>query len=317
MTKRQYNPKNPDSFKQVELSQEEEMSTLPLNLVAISPDVSVLKKGYFQSKNFNLKGGQGFRFSEDGNVEVQKIYFNSTNIVIGSSALKANTTGIDNTAIGDRSLTANTTGNSNVAVGSDTLSSMTSGLNNVAVGRSALLSATTAQSNTAIGRSSMQLHTTGNSNTAVGSSSLSFNTTGSNNTAIGSNVMSSNETGGKNTALGEATLQFNVTGNSNVAIGYAAGRRETGSDNFYVGNIEQSSLVNDRAYSLMYGTFAGVAGSTTGQKLTINALFNLSVSKTPASAAAAGTLGDIAWDTGFIYVCTATDTWKRVAIATW
>jgi hypothetical protein len=38
---------------------------------------------------------------------------------------------------------------------------------------------------------------------------------------------------------------------------------------------------------------------------------------TPASAAAAGIAGDIAWDASFIYVCTATNTWKRVAIATW
>ena len=38
---------------------------------------------------------------------------------------------------------------------------------------------------------------------------------------------------------------------------------------------------------------------------------------TPASAAAAGVEGTIVWDAGFIYVCTATDTWERVAIATW
>ncbi len=38
---------------------------------------------------------------------------------------------------------------------------------------------------------------------------------------------------------------------------------------------------------------------------------------TPASATAAGTAGEIAWDTNYIYVCTATNTWKRVAIATW
>jgi len=40
-------------------------------------------------------------------------------------------------------------------------------------------------------------------------------------------------------------------------------------------------------------------------------------SQTPASAAATGTQGQIAWDADYIYVCTATDTWKRVAIATW
>lgn len=37
----------------------------------------------------------------------------------------------------------------------------------------------------------------------------------------------------------------------------------------------------------------------------------------PASAAAAGNTGDMAWDADYIYVCTATNTWKRVAIATW
>lgn len=37
----------------------------------------------------------------------------------------------------------------------------------------------------------------------------------------------------------------------------------------------------------------------------------------PASAAATGTLGQWAQDDSYIYICTATDTWKRVAIATW
>ncbi len=38
---------------------------------------------------------------------------------------------------------------------------------------------------------------------------------------------------------------------------------------------------------------------------------------TPASATATGTAGEIAWDANYVYVCTATNTWKRVAIATW
>lgn len=44
---------------------------------------------------------------------------------------------------------------------------------------------------------------------------------------------------------------------------------------------------------------------------------NIATQKTPASATATGTKGDIVHDAGFIYVCTATDTWERVAIATW
>lgn len=40
-------------------------------------------------------------------------------------------------------------------------------------------------------------------------------------------------------------------------------------------------------------------------------------SVTPASATATGTAGTIAWDADYIYVCTASNTWKRAAIATW
>jgi hypothetical protein len=38
---------------------------------------------------------------------------------------------------------------------------------------------------------------------------------------------------------------------------------------------------------------------------------------TPASATATGTTGTIVWDADYVYVCTATNTWKRAAIATW
>jgi hypothetical protein len=37
----------------------------------------------------------------------------------------------------------------------------------------------------------------------------------------------------------------------------------------------------------------------------------------PASATAAGKAGHLATDANYIYVCTATNTWKRVAISTW
>jgi hypothetical protein len=39
--------------------------------------------------------------------------------------------------------------------------------------------------------------------------------------------------------------------------------------------------------------------------------------RTPASATATGTKGDICWDANYIYVCVATNTWKRTAISTW
>ena len=41
------------------------------------------------------------------------------------------------------------------------------------------------------------------------------------------------------------------------------------------------------------------------------------VSDPPASATATGTTGTVQYDASYIYVCTATDTWKRTAISTW
>ena len=57
------------------------------------------------------------------------------------------------------------------------------------------------------------------------------------------------------------------------------------------------------------GTFTTLA--TTGDKVSVQ------TAKTPASAGASGTAGDIAWDTNYIYVCVATNTWKRALLSTW
>mgnify|MGYP003678152667 CR=1 FL=1 len=43
----------------------------------------------------------------------------------------------------------------------------------------------------------------------------------------------------------------------------------------------------------------------------------LATTSTPASASATGVTGSITWDASYVYVCTATNTWKRTAIATW
>lgn len=40
-------------------------------------------------------------------------------------------------------------------------------------------------------------------------------------------------------------------------------------------------------------------------------------SYTPTSATDTGAAGDIAWDTNFFYVCTATNTWTRIAYNAW
>lgn len=40
-------------------------------------------------------------------------------------------------------------------------------------------------------------------------------------------------------------------------------------------------------------------------------------SAVPATAGAAGTAGQVAYESGYLYVCVATNTWLRVAIVTW
>ncbi len=40
-------------------------------------------------------------------------------------------------------------------------------------------------------------------------------------------------------------------------------------------------------------------------------------SSTPSSSSAAGVVGTITWDSSYIYICTATNTWKRAAISSW
>jgi len=54
------------------------------------------------------------------------------------------------------------------------------------------------------------------------------------------------------------------------------------------------------------------AGKSTFASTVIHTL-----SATPATSTATGTVGTISWDTGYVYICTTANTWKRVAIAAW
>jgi len=61
---------------------------------------------------------------------------------------------------------------------------------------------------------------------------------------------------------------------------------------------------------------ATAANVTATTKVTTPALF-LAPGATPASAGATGVANEVRQDGSYIYVCTATNTWKRAAIATW
>jgi hypothetical protein len=178
---------------------------------------------------------------------------NSTNAVLGVSALAANTTGSQNIAVGYLALYYNTTGFSNTANGYQSLYNNLGGNNN-----------------TAIGSASLQLNTNGSQNTAIGFGALYFNTDGNYNTATGYNALS-NTTASTNTASGAFAGYNNVTGGGNVFLGYFAGRFETGSNSFYVDNQNRTNTAGDKAGALLYGTFNATPASqtlTTNAKLT-------------------------------------------------
>ena len=71
------------------------------------------------------------------------------------------------------------------------------------------------------------------------------------------------------------------------------------------------------AYNFTALAISRSGGNATFYNLVTAPQLRVSTSNPPASATATGTSGMIRWDANYIYVCTATDTWKRVAIATW
>jgi hypothetical protein len=97
-----------------------------------------------------------------------------------------------------------------------------------------------------------------------------------------------------NTTLGRfSAMTIQNTGAVNISVGGLT----------VAGKIETTSTASDSI-------------KTAGQVL--SAGFRLSALQTaPANAGATGTLGEIRIVDGYIYVCTATNTWKRAEIATW
>jgi predicted RecA/RadA family phage recombinase len=66
-----------------------------------------------------------------------------------------------------------------------------------------------------------------------------------------------------------------------------------------------------------YG-YIGVNTLTPTAGIDINSnKMRLRMSRTPTSASDLGNAGDICWDTDYVYICTATNTWKRSALSSW
>lgn len=125
-------------------------------------------------------------------------------------------------------------------------------------------------------------------------------------------LVTANSTGDTALALREASgagtaLDFNVFTNNNLDVQYHGPTMsfldDAGTDYF---------RLRDGDVPLM------PEGLRVDELLTVtHDQFLLTGKKTPASASATGTTGTICKDDDYIYVCTATDTWKRAALSTW
>jgi hypothetical protein len=91
-------------------------------------------------------------------------------------------------------------------------------------------------------------------------------------------------------------------------------RPATSASNSYTGALV---VGNGSAGSAATNVAIGGGNVNAGGTLTVGGAVIHTLSATPASATAAGTVGTMSWDANYIYICTATNTWKRVAIATW
>lgn len=107
----------------------------------------------------------------------------------------------------------------------------------------------------------------------------------------------------------------NTTGIYNVMIGYAAGQDLTGGNKLVIDCNE--TYAPGGVNALIYGEFDNRLLRFGANTVKFQKDLILEDDQTPASASATGTTGMIRWDANYIYVCTAPNTWKRVAIATW
>lgn len=130
---------------------------------------------------------------------------NATNVVLGKTALNANTTGYSNVAVGESALKLNTTGRTNVAIGSGALSANTTAYGNIGIGYSALSANTTAGASVGIGQYALSSNTSGGGNVGIGYSAMGENTTGYDNVSIGNSSAMSLTTGTNNTLIGSYT----------------------------------------------------------------------------------------------------------------
>ena len=128
-------------------------------------------------------------------------------------------------------------------------------------------------------------------------------------------------------ATNKGALQIGVSDSANTGREHIAfmNRRAFGTPanpitTLYLGGILQTGASFDTIAVPSGNVGIGLTSPTisdgTGLHLA-GKILRIGTAKTPSSASDTGNTGEICWDSDYVYVCTATNTWKRAAIASW
>jgi hypothetical protein len=112
---------------------------------------------------------------------------------------------------------------------------------------------------------------------------------------------------------GAITLIDTVATNDSGRFGYSLFTTSSGT-NFNIGISNISGIVSN---ALVVNTKFNPS-SVSGSALEFYGnTMRVTYPRTPASGNAAGNQGDICWDSGYLYVCISTNSWKRSALSSW
>lgn len=174
----------------------------------------------------------------------------------------------------------------------------------VIIGHEACMSTASAQTGTVIGAQAGR-----NSNNTTGAVLAGYAagqsaTTATNAVLIGNNAGQSATAATNAIFIGNSAGQSQTSGNNTLIIDGNSSTATSSSTAFITGNMATGT----RSLNLNASTLTlGVSG---GQVI-------INTPAAPSTSSSTGTAGQIRWDADYLYICTGTNTWRRIAHASW
>jgi hypothetical protein len=172
----------------------------------------------------------------------------------------------------------------------------------------------------AIGKGAVASNSTGNHNVAIGTDAL-FNVTGATNIGIGGFAGNNLSAVNDNTCIGHDAGRFHSDGSTALTSAMSStyiGARTRGLSNSDSNSVViGANAIGDGANTTVLGTSSTTQTKLHGTSSSVGIIsgnrLRIANAKTPASSSDTGTAGDICWDANYLYVCIATNTWRRAA----